>query len=194
VSSAKAHWSRRKPGQPFFAVFNSTRSHESQVRRRPHKAVHDPATVACARLSPRHARGPARTGPSTTTRSARPTPTRAKRAEGARGGAGWPARRSSSITPTTGPGLPRKQALAVQLGTASAAGGLQSPRRFKHLRPPEYRAGGKSDRLVSFVDFAPTVLSLAGVKPPDWMQGHAFLGAYQKAPSTLRLRLPRPDG
>ena len=30
-SSNKAHWRNRKPGQPFFAVFNSTVTHESQV-------------------------------------------------------------------------------------------------------------------------------------------------------------------
>src|SRR5262249_27986360 len=56
------------------------------------------------------------------------------------------------------------------------------PETFKGLRPPEYRAGGKSDRLVSFVDFAPTLLSLAGIEPPGWMQGHAFLGVYQRPP------------
>ena len=44
-SSAKAHWRKRKDGQPFFAVFNSLKSHESQLRRRPYKAVHDPAKV-----------------------------------------------------------------------------------------------------------------------------------------------------
>src|SRR5205823_71544 len=33
-----------------------------------------------------------------------------------------------------------------------------------------------SDRLVSFVDFGPTVLSLCGVKVPRVMQGVAFLG------------------
>jgi uncharacterized sulfatase len=33
-----------------------------------------------------------------------------------------------------------------------------------------------TDRLVSFVDFAPTVLSLAGVEVPAHMQGRAFLG------------------
>ena len=36
----------------------------------------------------------------------------------------------------------------------------------------------RSDRLVAFVDFAPTLLSLAGVKPPEHFQGHAFLGEY----------------
>ena len=38
------------------------------------------------------------------------------------------------------------------------------------------RPGGTIDRLVSFVDFAPTVLSLAGVGSPAHFQGSAFLG------------------
>ena len=40
-----------KKDQPFFAVFNLTISHESQIRTRPHIAVHDPAKV---KLPPYH--------------------------------------------------------------------------------------------------------------------------------------------
>jgi uncharacterized sulfatase len=50
------------------------------------------------------------------------------------------------------------------------------------LASPDYKAGGETQRLVSFVDFAPTVLSLAGIEAPDWMQGFAFLGKHQKEP------------
>jgi uncharacterized sulfatase len=52
------------------------------------------------------------------------------------------------------------------------------PEKYKHLAPPEYKAAGTSDRLVGFVDLAPTLLSLAGIKPPAHMQGHAFLGSH----------------
>lgn len=38
------------------------------------------------------------------------------------------------------------------------------------------KPGTKTDRLVSFVDLAPTVLSLAGLDLPDYLQGEAFLG------------------
>ena len=38
-------------------------------------------------------------------------------------------------------------------------------------------AGSTNDNLVSAVDFAPSVLSLAGVKIPAYMQGQAFLGS-----------------
>jgi len=44
-SSGQAHWRNRPAGKPFFAIFNSTKSHESQIRTRPHQAVTDPARV-----------------------------------------------------------------------------------------------------------------------------------------------------
>ena len=43
--------------------------------------------------------------------------------------------------------------------------------------PRGARAGTKSSDLVSFVDFAPTVLSLAGAPIPPPMQGQPFAGA-----------------
>jgi arylsulfatase A-like enzyme len=42
--------------------------------------------------------------------------------------------------------------------------------------PGSSEDGVVNDQLVSFVDFAPTVLSLAGIEIPEYMQGHAFLG------------------
>ena len=42
--------------------------------------------------------------------------------------------------------------------------------------PRKLAPGSGRDELVSFVDFAPTALSLAGVSIPDHMQGRAFLG------------------
>ena len=38
--------------------------------------------------------------------------------------------------------------------------------------------GSATDRIVSFVDFAPTVLSLAGLAAPDHFHGSAFLGPH----------------
>ncbi len=37
---------------------------------------------------------------------------------------------------------------------------------------------GRTDRLISFVDLAPTMLSLASVKPPNYLEGKAFMGEY----------------
>jgi arylsulfatase A-like enzyme len=53
-------------------------------------------------------------------------------------------------------------------------------RRYQHLSP--FRAGRRTDKLVSFVDFAPTVLSLAGLPVPAYMQGGAFLGPMAGSP------------
>ena len=51
---------------------------------------------------------------------------------------------------------------------------VRTPKKWKTLR--ESTPGGVSDRLVSFVDFAPTLLSLIEVDIPDYMQGKVFLG------------------
>ena len=45
--------------------------------------------------------------------------------------------------------------------------------------PQDYLPGGRSTRPIGFVDLAPTMLSVAGVEAPDFMQGHAFLGRKQ---------------
>ena len=51
------------------------------------------------------------------------------------------------------------------------------------VRFPDGRGAGTStDRLVSFVDFAPTTFSLAGIEPPEYLEGTAFLGEYEGAP------------
>lgn len=47
--------------------------------------------------------------------------------------------------------------------------------------PGMKNAGTVDDEMISEVDFAPTVLSLAGVEVPAYMQGQAFLGAQKSA-------------
>jgi len=46
--------------------------------------------------------------------------------------------------------------------------------------PGHIEPGTVVDDLVSTVDFAPTFLSLAGIKPPKHLQGHSFLGRKPK--------------
>lgn len=66
--------------------------------------------------------------------------------------------------------LPRQKRLIYDSG-------LHTPLiiRFPH----QQQAGQHDEQLVSFVDFAPTLLSLAGVAPPQYMDGQAFLGKFQ---------------
>ncbi len=42
------------------------------------------------------------------------------------------------------------------------------------------RGSEEDSRMISFIDFAPTVLSLAGIEPPKVMQGIAHFGEYKK--------------
>jgi arylsulfatase A-like enzyme len=44
--------------------------------------------------------------------------------------------------------------------------------------PKHFEAGKVDDRLIEAIDFAPTMLDIAGAKKPDKMQGHIFLGEH----------------
>ncbi|MHC4326600.1 MAG: sulfatase-like hydrolase/transferase [Planctomycetota bacterium] len=57
---------------------------------------------------------------------------------------------------------------------------IRFPKRYRKLSPA--RTGRKTDRLVSSIDFAPSVLNLLGLPIPDYMQGTAFLGRKAGAP------------
>ncbi|MRI02410.1 sulfatase-like hydrolase/transferase [Kriegella sp. EG-1] len=68
--------------------------------------------------------------------------------------------------------LPREKRLIYDSG-------LNTPMIIRF--PNKRKAGTKDERLLSFVDIAPTLLSISGIKPPEYMQGHAFLGKYKKS-------------
>lgn len=53
--------------------------------------------------------------------------------------------------------------------------GLKVPFMVKNLNG----AVGRTDQLISFVDLAPTMLSLIGEKPKPYMEGYAFMGDYK---------------
>ena len=57
---------------------------------------------------------------------------------------------------------------------------VRFPPRYQRLAP--FASGGRADQLVSFVDFAPTVLKLAGMSIPSYMQGQPFLGEAPASP------------
>ncbi len=54
--------------------------------------------------------------------------------------------------------------------------------------PPMVAPGQRSHWLINNTDFAPTLLTLAGVRPPDFMQGLSFVDALKghKEPETWR--------
>ena len=55
------------------------------------------------------------------------------------------------------------------------------PKKYENLAPA--KPNSRLDRLVSFVDLAPTILSLTEIEIPEYMQGNAFLGKQQSPPS-----------
>jgi hypothetical protein len=57
------------------------------------------------------------------------------------------------------------------------------PPKWRQLAPAA--PGSRMKDPVHFVDFAPTVLSLAGVKIPGYMQGRAFAGAAKAPPNEV---------
>ena len=55
---------------------------------------------------------------------------------------------------------------------------IRFPEKFSHTASG--KPSSQSKQLVSFVDLAPTMLSLAGIPVPEYMQGVAFLGNQAK--------------
>jgi N-sulfoglucosamine sulfohydrolase len=48
--------------------------------------------------------------------------------------------------------------------------------------PKQYKSGLVDDRIIEAIDFAPTMLAIAGAKKPEKMQGRIFLGERAEAP------------
>ena len=175
-SSAQAHWRKRPAGAPFFAVFNAGQSHEGQVYRRPHQAVLDPAAVRVPAYHP------------DTPEVRRDWAQYYDNVSTVDGVAGSHLRElaAAGLADDTivfyygdhGPGLPRNKRWPGDSGLRVPLV-VHFPAKWRHLAPKEYAPGAQSDRLVSFVDLAPTVLSLAGIAPPATMQGRAFAGPHQ---------------
>ncbi len=178
-SGRKAHWKNRQEGQPFFAIFNYTISHESKLRTRPHKAIHDPAKVRVPAYHPDtpEVRQDWAQYYDKVTEMDKQVGRALKELEDA----GLSDDTIIFYYGDHGSGMPRSKRWPYNSGLLVPLV-VHIPEKFKDLATPDYKAGGKTDRLVGFVDFAATLMSLAGEKPPQHFQGHAFLGKYATKP------------
>jgi uncharacterized sulfatase len=181
-SSKKAHYRNRESGQPFFAVFNYTGTHESKIRVRPHDAVVDPAKVKLPAYWPD-----------------KPEVRQdwAQYYDNIQSLDVWvqdhlQQLEKSGLAENTvvvffgdhGSGMPRHKRFAGDSGMRVPFV-VHVPEKLKSL-DPRYHVGGRSDRPVGFIDLAPTMLSVAGIAPKVYMQGHAFLGQHKtEAPKFL---------
>ena len=169
ASGGKAHWKNRPdPKQPFFAVFNLTMTHESGTfkSKKHHPKVTDPTQV---NVPPYYPDTPivrddiARTYDNIAVMDARVGKLVSELEE-----AGLMESTILFFFSDHGVGLPRGKRCVYASGT--------------HVPLIVCHPGADAavtERLVSFVDFGPTVLSVAGIDTPAWMLGHAFDGAHE---------------
>ena len=169
-----AHYKNRPEGKPFFAIFNSTISHESSIHTRTplEELRHNPDEVA---LPPYH------------------PDTRDMRHDWAqyydkvedmdtRIGEILKELEESGEKENTiifyygdhGGVLARSKRFVYESGT-HVPFIVHIPEKYKYLYPAEAH-GSTVDRLISFVDLVPTLLSIIGVDIPEYLQGSAFLG------------------
>lgn len=176
-SSKKAHWRNRKPGQPFFAVFNYTISHESHIRDaiKDEERTHDPAKVRVPAYhpdTPETRKDWAQYYDRVTMMDKQVGEILAQLEE-------------DGLADDTiifyygdhGSGMPRSKRWPYNSGLLVPMI-VYFPPNWRNLAPADYTINGTSKRPVCFIDLAPTVLSIAGIKPPGWMPGSAFAGRY----------------
>ena len=169
-SSATAHWRNRAEGQPFFSVFNFGITHESQVWAQASNPllVDEDLDVPIPPYLPATeiARSDIRRVYSNIVAMDRQVGDILGQLE------------EDGLLESTiifwysdhGGPLPRQKRLLYDSG-------IHVPLIIRF--PDQYRAGQTDDQLISFVDFKSTALSLAGIQPPDYVDGRSFLGDYE---------------
>jgi arylsulfatase A-like enzyme len=192
-SGKDAHYRKRNEGQPFFAIFNITTSHESSI----HKSTpsdqlrHRPEDVT---LPPYHPDTP---------EMRHDWAQYYDKVEDMDAQVGEFLRQldEAGLAENTivfyygdhGGVLGRSKRFLYETGTHVPMI-IRIPEKYKNLYPSS-APGSKVERLVSFVDLAPTLLSIIGLEAPDYMQGDAFLGKYkQKEPDYIYMFRDRMDG
>ncbi len=181
-SSRKAHWRRRPDAQqPFFSVFNFTGCHESGI------ANEEKYRSVTQRLTPAQRQDPGKLQlppyyPDTpVVREDWKRNYELITAMDAWAGDLLQQLDDDGLRENTivmfwsdhGVGLPRAKRWLYESGTHIPLI-VRIPQRWR--RGGQGRPGSVDDQLVSGLDFAPTVLHLAGLPIPDHFQGRAFLG------------------
>ncbi|MCG8599452.1 MAG: sulfatase-like hydrolase/transferase, partial [Verrucomicrobiales bacterium] len=185
-NSATAHWrsESRKEGQPFFSVFNHMTSHQSRTMVWPYEAFqeHVQSDLSAQEL---HDPGKAPVPPYyPDTETVRKTVARfydCVTVMDKQVGRILEQLEEDGLADDTivffysdhGSGMPRHKRLLHDSGMHVPLM-IRFPEKWKHLAPAN--PGETVDRLVTFVDYPKTVLSMLGLDVPEYMQGDVFLG------------------
>ena len=170
-SSSTAHWKNRAEGQPFFSIFNIGVTHESQIWARAEDSlwVDVDLNVPVPPYLPDTEVG---------RNDIRRMYSNIKMMD-ARVGEIIQELEDEGLLDETiifwytdhGGPLPRQKRLLHDSG-------IKVPMIIRF--PNTENANTRNDDLISFIDLAPTVLSLAGIEPSDKLDGKAFLGSYKR--------------
>ena len=174
----KAHWRKRAPGQPFFSVFNHEVTHESCLFPENEEPTVDPAKVRVPPYQPDTPEVRADWAREYSRIEQLDKQLAAKLKDLADDGFA-----DDTIVffyGDNGGVLPRSKRSLQRTGV-NVSFIMYFPPKWRHLAPAA--PGSHIKDPVHFIDFAPTVLSLAGVKIPDYMQGRAFAGQAKAAPN-----------
>lgn len=176
-SSKNASYKNRKTGQPFFSIINITISHESSIHKAQEITRHDPAGV---QLPPYHPDTPEmRHDWALYYDKVEDMDTRVGEVLDELEKDGLAENTIVFYYSDHGGVLCRSKRYLYDSGTHVPMI-IRFPDKYKHLSPG--KPGTTTDRIVSFVDLAPTLLSLTNITIPEYMQGEAFLGIQQKKP------------
>ena len=168
---AKAHWSNRAAGQPFFSVFNLTITHESRIRGKYDSPKHDPKLAVLPPYlpdTPLVRRDWARYHDLITQMDSQAGDLLRQLEED-----GLAEDTIVFFFSDHGVGLPRAKQWIYDAGMHVPLM-VYFPEKYRHLAPAE--PGSVVDRLVSFIDIGPSVLSLVALEIPKHVQGVPFLG------------------
>ena len=172
-SSSQAHWRNRDLGQPFFSVFNLGITHESQIWRQ----ADAPSLVSKDLDVPVPPYLPTT---DISLNDIRQVYSNIVSMDKQVGRILNQLEEDSLVEDTIiffysdhGGPLPRQKRLLYDSG-------IEVPLIIRF--PNKWRAGETDDQLVSFVDFKSTTLSLAGIRPPSYSDGRAFLGEFVETP------------
>jgi len=172
--SRTAHYKNRPKGKPFFAVFNTTISHESSVHKwTPSEELrHSPEKVT---LPPYHPDTPEmRHDWAQYYDKVEDMDTQIGKWLKELDDLGLAENTIVFYYGDHGGVIARSKRYVYETGTRVPFI-IRIPEKYKYLFPAK-TPGSKVDRPISFVDLVPTLLSIIGVEIPDYLQGNAFLG------------------